>query len=368
MKSKKYIVVVPMVETELALLQFSENRYTWVPFWDDLRELNSKCMFDEFKIFVDQEEPRSSPPKLFVCTLIDAESVEKAYEQAIEAIRALSSELVTLFGRGFELMEHEAMVVGLTPIIKDTVDVKLIELTIKNGNVERIATPYGAAEPGFSQPISFSHNEYVTTHSKLQKIEGDMRSVQFPVTKMVPKQVLLNIEANLKRRGASRSNDERQLMNVMTSLYSAANATTNIKMSYLLLWQILESCASSKDYGSKLLTDNTMNSVMTLLQKENYDDRARDRVGGALGTLRKKNDNEVIAEIFREYVLPAESVKALKQKVKKFSDIRSAIVHPKYSRRLDANKLLTNYGKLSDIIYELLRKLGRSDSYLEAWC
>lgn len=364
MKLKKYIVVVPIVEMELALLRFGENRYTWVPFWDDLRELDGKCIFDEFKIFVDQEDLASSPPKLFVCTLTKAEGTEKAYEQGTQAILALSNRLVILLGQGFEPIQHEAIVVDLTPIIKDTIDVKLVELTTKNGNVESIATPYGVWKSNFPIPLRFSHNEYVTLHSKVQKIEEG--NIGLPTAKMVQKDVLLNIEANLKRLGAFKSNDERELMNVIATLYSAAIITSNISISYLLLWQVLESFAASKEAGGKLLTRKTLNSIKRLLQEECYDTATVKKVSSRLGMLREKTEVQMIAEMLREYSFPGNSVDVLEQKVEEFRKIRGAITHPRLSGRLDANELLTNYKELRGIIDNLLQKLRYSENCLEA--
>jgi hypothetical protein len=92
MKSRKYIIVVPMIESKLDLLRFGGGRYTWVPFWHDLRGLHGKRISQEFKIFIDQPDPDSSPPKLFVCTLVNAQSKEEAYKKGTEN---------TFIGRGF---------------------------------------------------------------------------------------------------------------------------------------------------------------------------------------------------------------------------------------------------------------------------
>jgi hypothetical protein len=221
------------------------------------------------------------------------------------------------------------MVVDLTPVIKDTIDVKLIELTTRNGNVESITTPYGVWKSNFPKPLSFSHNEYVTIYSKLQKIQEV--SIELPSAKMVRKDVLLNMEANLKRIGASKTNDERELMNVITSLYSAAATIGNISVSYLLLWQVLESLAASKEARSELLNKRILNSIKRLLQKEGYDVATVHRVDSQLGMLTEKSEVQMMAEMLRECLFPDDSVDALEQKVEEFRKIRCAITHPRLS-------------------------------------
>ena len=130
-----------------------------------------------------------------------------------------------------------------------------------------------------------------------------------------------------------------------------------IPISYLLLWQILESFASSKEAGGKLLTETTMNNIKDLLQKESYDIATIHRISSMIGMLEKKNPTQIIAEILREYLFPNENIEVLKQKVEKLKKIRNSITHPEPSKRLDANELQTNYKELKGIIERLLRKI-----------
>jgi len=361
MKFKRYIVVVPMVVSKLELLTFSGNKYTWVSFWDDLRGLHSKCIFRKFKIFVDQPDPASSPPKLFVCTLVNAQSVEEAYKKGTENVLALSNSLVRLFSEGFEPKYHETIVIpfhpaGLPPTIEGTISVELVKLTTKNGNVEEIATPYSAWKPKVAVLGKAAHKEYVTAYFKVPKIEAGIS--EMPTIRMSPKEVLLNIETHLKKTRAFKSSDEARLMNLVATLYSAAVTTENMSVSYLLLWQILESFASSKDDGGKLFTGTIINRIRGLLQEEGYDDDTTRRVNSILGMLGKKNNIQIIAEMLGEYVFVGKSIAELKGQVDRLREIRGAIVHPKVSRRLDANKLMVSYKELRDIVDKLFRKLS----------
>lgn len=362
MKFKKYIVVVPVVELNLDLLTFGEGEYTWVPFWDDLRSLHGKCIFHEFKIFVDQPNPASFPPKLFVCTLVNAQSEKEAYEKGTESVLFLSNSLVRLFLRGFEPKYHETIATPFYPTklpatTEDTISVELVKLTTKNGNIKGIATPYMVYEPRVALHGSAAHEKYVTTHFKIPKLEAGTSNM--PTIHMLQKEVLLNIGPHLKNIRASKSSDETKLMNVVATLYSAAVTTENISVSYLLLWQILESFASSKGSGEKLLTGNARNKIEELLQHEGYDVVTAQRVSSVLGMLRGKNDIQIIAEMLKEYLFPNEEVDVLvlRQDVEKFRKIRHAIVHPKGSERLDANELQANYKKLRDIVYKLLLEI-----------
>lgn len=360
MKFKRYIVVVPMVGSKLDLLRFSENRYTWVSFWHDLRGLHSKCIFHEFKIFVDQPDPTSSPPELFVCTLVNAQSVEEAYKKGTENVLSLSNSLMRLLSEGFEPKYHETIVVPfhpaeLPPTIEDTISVELVKLTTKNGKVEEIATPYSAYKPRLALPGKAAHEKYATTYFKIPKLESG--TSEMPPIYMSPKEHLLDIEPHLEKIRAFKSNDEARLMNVVATLYSAAITTENISVSYLLLWQILESFASSKDDGGKLFNDTIMNRVRGLLQQEGYDVDTAHRVNSILGMLGKKNDIQIIAEMLGGYVFVGKSIAELKGQVDRLREIRGAIVHPKVSLRLDANKLMVSYKELRDIVDKLVRKL-----------
>ena len=361
MKLKKYIAVAPMVELSLDLLRFGKNRYTWASFWDDLRGLDSRCIFNKFKIFIDQEDPAFFPPKLFVCMLISAESIEEAYEKCIQDILALSNGLVSLFSKGFEPIYHEMIIIPLysiapPPMTKDAISVKLVELTIKNGNVDTIITPYGVWRHVRTRGEA-SHKEYLDAYFNIPKIEAG--NIPMPDIRMLKKEALLNLEHRLKKTGTFESNTKAKLVNLVASLYSAAVTTENISVSYLLLWQILESSTSSKEAGRKSLNKTTLNSIKGLLQEEKYDNATVQKVNSVLGGLR--DEVEMIAEMLRKYLFPDDGVDVLEQKVEKFRKIRGAITHPRPSRRLDTNELLTNYKELRDIINKLLWKLGNSN-------
>lgn len=357
MKLRKHIVVVPVVEAKLDLLTFGESKYTWVSFWDDLRDLHDKCILHEFKIFVDQLDPASSPPKLFICTLISAQK-EEAYSEGINSVRRLCNSLVCLFSKGFEPRYHEAVVVPfpceLPPTIEDTISVELVELTIKNGTIEEIRTPYFVWKPKVGLPGKAVHEQYLTTYFKIPKIEPGI--FHMPTIYMVPKEVLQNIESNLRKVTAHESSDETALMDVITTLYSAAITVGNVSISYLLLWQILESLASSKDEDRQLLTGNTVNRIQELLQREGYDADRVHRVNSQLGMLKKKSDTQIIAELLRQYLSPNEDIEVLKKDVEEFRKIRGAITHPR-TRVLDANKLYESYKKLRETAHQLLQKL-----------
>lgn len=367
MDTGKYIVILPVLELELDLYKFSENRYTWLQFWEDLKSLNSKCMFNEFKIFVDQGDPSSSPPKLFILTLIDANSKDEAYEKGTEKILNLVNNLVFLFLRGFEPIHHEAVAVPFCPpnlplSVDDSINVERIEVVIKTGNVDKIITPHGVWEfKPMLQGGKVSHKERVTTYFKIRKIECDGKEIQIRMP--IRKDVLLNIENSLEVM-LSESKIEKELKNTIATLYSASVTMENISISYLLLWQILESFASSKKVGEKLFTKTTTNNIKELLQKENYDIATIHRIGSMLGMLEKNTPTQIIAEIFREYLFPNENIEVLKQKVEKLKRIRNSITHPEPSKRLDANELQTNYKELKGIIERLLRKIKKSESVL----
>lgn len=174
---------------------------------------------------------------------------------------------------------------------------------------------------------------------------------------------MLNIENSLKVMLAE-SNIEGEVKNTIANLYSAAITMENIPISYLLLWQILESLASSQETGGKLLAETTMIYIKDLLQKENYDIATIHRINSILGMLEKKNPTQIIAEIFREYLFPNENMEVLKQKVEKLKNIRNKITHPEASKRLDGNELQTNYKELKGIIDRLLREIKKSESTL----
>ena len=357
MGTEKYIVILPVVELELDLYKFSENRYTWLQLWDDLKSLNGKCI-NKFKIFVDQEGISSSPPKLFILTLIDANSKDEAYKKGTEKILELVNSLVFLFLRGFEPIHHEAIVVPFClsnhPLpVEDSIDLERIKVVIKTKNVDKIITPYGEWKFNPLLQGEASHKEYVTTYFKIRKTECDGKEIQVP---MLRKDMLLNIENRLKVM-LSESNIEGELKNTIATLYSAATTIENIPISYLLLWQILESFASSKDAGGKLLAGTTMNNIKEFLQKEDYDIATIHRINSMLGMLEKKNPTQIIAEIFREYLFPNENIAVLKQKVEKLKKIRNNITHPEPSKRLEGNELQTNYKELRGIVDKLLREI-----------
>ena len=200
----------------------------------------------------------------------------------------------------------------------------------------------------------------MTIYFKIPKLEAG--TSEMPPISMSPKEDLLDIEPHLNKIRASRSSEEAKLMNVLATLYSAAITTENISVSYLLLWQILESSASIKNAGGKLLSDDTLNDIRRLLQEGDYDAATVHRVKNLLGMLRGKGEVQVITEMLREYLFPDDSVDVLERKVGELRKIRGAITHPKPSERLDANKLLKNYKELRDIIDKLLQKLRYSEN------
>lgn len=302
MRFKKYIVVVPTVGSKLDLLPFDEKRYTWVSLWHDLGALHGKCIFQQFKIFVDQPDPDSSPPKLFVCTLVNAQCEEEAYCKGREDVLALSSSLVRLFKEGYEPEYHEMTVIPLhqfklPPTMEDGLSVLSIELRTRNGKVEEVATPYGTFKPTrhFGKAI---HEEFMNRYFAIPIVaEGTFAKVTISMSR---KELLFDIDAGLEKTRAFESSDEGELMNVVATLYSAAVTTANMSVSYLLLWQILESLASGKDSGQKLLTDTTMNGIFRLLQQEGHEVITIQKIHSVLGMLREKSETRVIAEMLRE--------------------------------------------------------------------
>ncbi|MGB2842300.1 MAG: hypothetical protein WBC40_07480 [Halobacteriota archaeon] len=357
MGTEKYIVILPVVELELDLYKFSENRYTWLQLWDDLKSLNGKCIFNKFKIFVNQEGISSSPPKLFILTLIDANSKDEAYKKGTEKILELVNSLVFLFLRGFKPIHHEAIAMPFCPSnhplpIEDSIDLERIKVVIKTRNVDKIITPYGEWKFNPLLQGKASHKEYVTTYFKIRKTECDGKEIQIRMG--IQKDELLNVENSLN---VIESNIEGELKNTIATLYSAATTIENIPVSYLLLWQILESFASSKEAGGKLLAGTTMNNIKALLQKEGYDSATIHRINSMLGMHEKKNPTQIIAEIFREYLFPNENIEVLKQKVEKLKKIRNNITHPEPSKRLEGNELQTNYKELRGIVDKLLREI-----------
>ena len=362
MNASKYISVVPILETRLDLLPLGEQRYTWFPLWDDLRSLNRECLLDRFKLFVDQQDPRCSPPKLFVCTLIRAINEEEAYQKGTKAIRSLVNQLVTLLHRGFEVKEHEALIVNISPITKGTINIKLVELTIRNGNVKDISTPYGKWTSKFPQIMTFSHNGYLATFSKIQKIESDTRGVHLPKVEMLPKEILLNVDVNLRKMESTMSEDKKKLMSVVTNLYNAAVTMSNVSVSYLLLWQVLESFVLSEDGGEQLISGNTLVMVTSLLRNENYDAKTQQKVKSMLGMLTKKSEIDAIAEILKHYIFPSEKLAKLRKDIEGFRRMRGAIVHPKDSSHIDTAKLLASYGELRNLVEAMFRRLNTIDN------
>jgi hypothetical protein len=163
-----------------------------------------------------------------------------------------------------------------------------------------------------------------------------------------------------------RSSGEANLVNIVATLYSGAITTENISVSYLLLWQILESVASSKDNGGKLFNSTVMNKIRELLQQEGYDVDTVQRVNSILLMLGKKNDVQLIAETLWDYLHPAEGVDGLKRKVKKFRSLRGAVTHPGLSRKLSMYELMETYTELRDIVHRLVHKLVCSEKETEA--
>lgn len=365
MKLNKYIAVVPIIEGTLDLLKLTERSYVWVPLWDDLRCLHGKCLLGQFKIFVDQEDPPSTQPKLFVCTLIEAQTLEQAYESAAQRMRAFAANLVTfsVCSRGFEPIIGDMQVTEFyppksPPAIKDKVDLDLVEITIGKGNLKTIRTPYYLFKFSYPLGCQFSHNQYITAYSTLQKLEAP-QPTQMPDVRLLQKKELQNIESHLDKIIGSGYTDEAKLMNVIAPIYSAAVTAKNMLMSYVLLWQVLESIASTRDFGKKLLDKNTMNGIRALLQQQRYDNTAISRLNSMLGTVKQKNEIDVIAETLRDYVYPAEALEKLKKSVEILRNMRGAIVHPRVCRTLREPEIMERYRELRHIVDSLVQKLSR---------
>jgi hypothetical protein len=273
---------------------------------------------------------------------------------------------ILLLGEGFEPKYHEAIVIPfhpteVPPTIEHTTGIEVVKVTAKNGEVEEIATPYSTYKPRLALPGKAVHKKYGTTYFKIPKLEPG--TSKMPTIYMSPKEHLLDIEHHLQAIRASKSSD---LMDLVATLYSGAITTENISVSYLLLWQILESLASSESPGKKLITKDTEKSIRKLLQQEGYDAQTLDKVNSILGMLREKTESEIIAETLRDYLHPAEGVDISEQKVEKFRGIRGAVTHPRLSRRLDTHELMETYTELRDIVERLVHKLVHSEKETKA--
>lgn len=365
MRLIKYIVVVPIIEGTLDLLKLTKRSYVLLPLWDDLRCLHGKCLFGQFKIFVDQQDPFSSSPKLFVCTLVDAQTLEHAYEGAVKKIRTFATDLVTwsLCSRSFEPIFGEMRVAEfyptkLLPAIEKKLSLDLVELTVEKGNPKTIHTPYYSLNFNYPLVFEFSHNEYVTAYSILPKLEG-AQDTQRPDVFLLRKEELQNMEFDLDKIRRARYTDEAELINVIAPIYSAAIMEKNMLMSYLLLWQVLECVASTRDFGTNLLDRNTMNGISALLRQEGYAATAISRLRSILRDVRQKNQIKVMAEILQDYAYPAQGVHELEQKVKKLRKMRGAIVHPKTSATVGELEIMDLHGELRHIIDTVVKKVSR---------
>jgi hypothetical protein len=354
---KEYISVIPITEIKVDLLSLGEQRYTWFPSWDDLRSLNGKCLLDRFKIFLDQQDPSHFQPKLFVCMLIAAVNEHEANWKGTEATRTLANQLVTLFSRGFEVIEHEALIIDASLITKGISSLNMIELTILNGNVRTISSPHGKWTSNFPQGLAYSSDSCLSTFAKLQKIEGDTKDLCVPSIQMLQKEVLLNIDSNLRKMENAKPEHKKMLMNSITALYSAAITTSNVTISFLLLWQVLESLALIECQDEQAISSNTLEKIILLLSNEKYDLQTQRRVKSTLAMLTKKSNVDTIAEIVKREVFPNEEYATLRRDIDRFRRIRGAIAHPKGLSHEDTVNLLKSYQELRNIVQTLFKKL-----------
>jgi len=351
---QKYIVIIPVIELKQNLCRFTEHKFTWISFWNDLNKLDKKVVSGTYKFFVNPNISLDSPTKLFICVIVDTNSNDEAYKIGVEKILTLVNELVWVFLTGFRIIYHEAITIPLVSIASSTIKIDNVDLIIEKGITKAVVTPYEQHKILSPFSITLRNNGFITAYGKIPQFEGNVNA-QKP---LIPEEKVLNLEAYLEKVRPNKPSINSELIDMMAMLYSAAVTTEDIAISYLLLWQILESFGSAKKTTNKLITHGTLKKVKCLLDEEKqYNKDIVNRVINLLGNAKEKGDVQQISKTLKENLYITQDIRDIEKKVKEFRSIRGSITHPNPSKKLGVSKLMGKYVELFEIVERLFKSL-----------
>ncbi len=355
------LVVLPAVASELLLQRFALNRFTWLRLWGDLRRLNNRVINEEFKVFVYQRTPEHEPPRLFLCTLARGSDRDGAYAEGVERLMRLVTSLTRRIGYGFDPLLHEVIIFPLTAWAAPEqyatgLSIRDIHLVVCEGRISAILTPLGyALERAPFHMVVGPGKGIITTFVEIPKYEADLAPTITVQSDIVLQDFESQIAAAMLEHAPEISGDH---LHSLTLLYNAALSMESVPIGFLLLWQVLESAASARDFGGTLLPERAWEKLESTLEGDGLDDEAQARIRGALSGLRQKGQNLVIAEMLREHVYPERELESLIGVVRAYQKTRGGISHPNAWNRDQLVAVMGQYIDLRKCVGVLIRRLS----------
>ena len=364
--TKKFLLYGKAKAIVIQFVEFSDGTQSFIKYWFDLRSLNNIIFESKFKIIVHQEEKplMLGIPDIYVATIVESPSRAEAIEDNLTDLNVFLANLSILLGISFHLSLDGITCLDITDkTVNDLNDFdfdfnkefKIVwtnsiyfKPTENEGTVETLGTTINQGYIGSIKNDSILY--FFFTHVSTNANDIKVAAIRIPADK------INNIVDNYSIL-SGKIND----YNSLTDLYNEAISLTNLRSSYLLLWQIIENLGEIEpDTSSRLISIQDLDELQKFFEKKGYDQEIiNQRIINMLRSMKTQNLMDRIIQgvkiVFPNYTFDDD---ILKSKFRKFREIRGRVVHPLESREIYFKAIISSYLELRNIIKELFSSLN----------
>lgn len=355
MINSRYFVVVPVFGMDLQLLKFGKG-YSWSKLWDDLQELDGRIVNQQIKLIVPLENVSRRPVKFFVCTLLESPTETDAYQQGLGRIEEFVYLANVFLRRSFRPLVHEVVIFSI-PKKGSLAD---FSLEILNERIVKIVSPFGSWKPKAPYfyeifgAVGHKGKDLYPGHFEVPLYQMDVHQD----VNLISKKGWLDFEKTYSKLVSVKSN-QKELLATAGQLYSAANSSETITLSYIMLWEVLELYSGIDKGRESLLTENILKEIRQLLNQNGIGKKDTQTVLDTLRGLKRETLTQQMARIIQTQFFPEKTISEVYQQVKEIRNTRNNLTHPSSSKTVDKSIILNDYQHLKEIVDKTILHLKK---------